>query len=168
VHNVSDPQQTLQLWGAKTMFLIFLSQTGVFSLVYIKFYCADDILNTARDALTPDFWVASQQIVRGFRLAGQSGTPRQPVKSTGYMIGWRRESNAPYMQGDTPGAGSSWSKRSPEAEQARGAYFRNSLFDDVTEDQHQRHFLVWGNFLMIPSRYQEENEKVTVGTWENK
>jgi hypothetical protein len=34
----------------------------------------------------------------------------------------------------------------------------------VTEHQHQRHFLVWGKFLMIPSRYHEENEKVTVGT----
>jgi len=39
-----------------------------------------------------------------------------------------------------------------------------SCSNDVTEHQHQRHFLVWGKFLMIPSRYHEENEKVTVGT----
>jgi hypothetical protein len=91
---IYDPQQTLQLCEPKT---IFLSQTGIFWLVFIKFYCADHILNTAGDALTWDIWVASQQIVRGFRIVGESGTPQQPVKSTGYMICWRRESNAPYM-----------------------------------------------------------------------
>jgi hypothetical protein len=54
-------------------------------------------------------------------------------------------------------------KWSPEAQQ--GVLTSGSpCSNDVTEDQHQRHFFVWGNFLMIPSRYHEENEKVTVGT----
>ncbi len=69
---IYNPQQTLQSCGAKPNRHI------------LTFYCADDILNTVGDALTPDIWVASHQIVRGFRLMGESGTPQQLVKSTGY------------------------------------------------------------------------------------